>query len=222
MRAEVEVTALVCPDCGAGLDGLRYDRLFTCAPCARALLVEDGRTRLIPFTRARAGAGDSPARRVLWLPFWELATVVTVGDDQGRAAALVDIAAGLRRVWVAGFAVRRPEIFGEPGVLFTECDTRLEPAGEGGEPARMVGCCRGPGLVERYARLTVLRILDRRADVTDVDVDVRVTRTDLWAVPFDDQGQRLLCPATGSSLPQAAFEDLGEIRAATRGPRKPS
>ena len=218
VEVEVKVTALVCPRCGKGLDGLRYDRLFTCAPCATALLVEDGATREFPFTRARAAAGSAPEGRLLWMPLWELETEVTVGEPRGRAAPLVGVAAAMERVWVAGFAVRRPELFGEPGAHLTEIGARLEPAAEDGEPARLVGCCRGPDLIARYARLTVLRILDRRVDVTGIDIDVRMHRCGLWAVPFDDRGERLVDRATGASLPAAAFEDLAEIRAATRRP----
>ena len=214
MKTEITITALVCPRCGAGLDGLRWDCLFTCAPCGLALFVEHGRTRLFPCTRARVDEGAPIGAGMLWLPFWELATEVGVVEPPGSAPSLAGAAAALDRVWVAGFAVRRPELFGEPGFLLTEQRARLEPAGEGGAPARMWGACRGPELVTLYARLTVMRLLDRRADVTGVEIDVRVTRADLWAVPFDDRGDRLVDLATGASLPAAAFEDLAEIRAA--------
>jgi hypothetical protein len=213
MSDEVTITPLVCPRCGGGLAGLRWDRLFTCPPCALALLVEDGRTRLFPVTRARA-VRPTDGERLLWLPFWELAVEVEITAPANGPSPLPGVAAGIERVWVAGFAARRPELFGEPGVPMTEGQVRLEPAAGDPEPLGMPGACREPALVERYARLTVLRILDRREDVTGVGVDVRVTRAGLWAVPFEDQGERLADLTTGASLPAAAFEDLAEIRAA--------
>lgn len=221
MRGAPKVTALVCPRCGAGVDGLRHDVLFCCAPCSLALLVEDGRTRLFPIVPARAAEPADPGADVLWLPFWELDAEVTVADPAGHTPAFTGVVAGIERIWVAGFAVRRPELFGEPGVPLTERQTRFEPAGEGGGPARLLGACRGPGLIERYARLTVLRLLDRREDVTGVDVTVRIRRAGLWAVPFEDRGDRLVDLATGASLPAAAFEDLAEIRAVRRRPGEP-
>ncbi len=216
MKTGVTVTALVCPKCGAGLDGLRHDVLFPCAACSLALLVERGETRLFPFVRALPEAGARSEAAALHLPFWDLHTEVAVADPAGNGTGLASSAAGIDRIWVAGFAVRRPELFGEPGLSLTERRVRLEPAGEGDARAGFLGACRGPELIERYARLTVLRLLDRRSDVTGVDVAVRVRRADLWAVPFEDLGDRLLDLATGTSLPAAAFEDLAEIRAVLR------
>ena len=45
-----------------------------------------------------------------------------------------------------------------------------------------------------------------------MEIRVIPNRTELWAIPFEDRGDFVVEPVTGTRLPAGAIDDLAEIR----------
>jgi len=209
--SQARVTALECPVCRGPLRGLRHDVLFGCSACDLAVYIDDGDRRAFRV-RFAAAEVDEPGPRI-HLPIWEVLVRVDVPAPDRDRARLASLAREIERVWVVGFRARHPSLFDDPGLELSErrFEARDDPHPPSGAP--LVGACRGPAVIARSAELYVLDFLDRRADVTDLAVDVGISRAQLWAVPFVDKEGRLRELLTGTSLPDHVFEDLPEIRA---------
>jgi hypothetical protein len=58
----------------------------------------------------------------------------------------------------------------------------------------------------------LLRIIDRRVDVTGMELSCAIGEAVLWGLPFFDEGDALRDGILGLKLPVAAVDELGAIR----------
>jgi hypothetical protein len=219
-RPPPRLVALVCPGCGAELDGLAADRVFGCSACAKALSVEpDGLA-----VSALAAWLPEPAGAVVYLPLWTFeieATVVLPPKPRTSHAPglpapgdrLVPFDEGV--VHVTAFELVGRGRFGDPGLHLT----RRRPAYRlrEGAPPRLAGATLSRGAAEGLIPATLLAVLDAREDVFGAKVDVRVAAATLSLVPFaerEDGG--VVEPFGGIGYAPAAIPDLAAIRAEGR------
>ncbi|MEK7220745.1 MAG: hypothetical protein AAB253_06065, partial [candidate division NC10 bacterium] len=59
----------------------------------------------------------------------------------------------------------------------------------------------------------LLMIIDRRVDVTGLELSCAIGEALLWGVPFFDEGDTLRDAILGLKIPAAAVDELGAIRA---------
>jgi hypothetical protein len=219
-RSSSRLVALVCPACGAELDGLAADRVFGCSACAKAFSVEpDG-------LAASSFAAWEPEQEgaVVFLPLWTFeieATVVLPPKPRTSHAPglpapgdrLVPFDEGV--VHVTAFELIGRGRFGDPGLHLT----RRRPAYRlrEGSPPRLAGATLGRKAAERLIPATLLAVLDAREDVFGAKVDVRVVSATLALVPFADREDGgVVEPFGGIGYARAAIPDLEAIRAAGR------
>ncbi|MFO8074207.1 MAG: hypothetical protein R6V85_20285 [Polyangia bacterium] len=210
--SRVRVEPLECPECGNPLSGLRYDVLFGCTSCGLAFCFESEQRRAFRVRRAAAEI-ERPGPR-LYLPLWELRVQSAVPAADRARESLVGLATSIERLWVSGFRTRHPQLFKDPGRELS--GRRIEASEDPDPPARqpLLGACRGPATLERRAELYVLDRLDKRADITRLDIELKVGEMRLWQVPFAVEREKLVELLAGTALPRHLFEDLPEIERA--------
>ena len=65
----------------------------------------------------------------------------------------------------------------------------------------------------------ILTIIDRRVDITGMELSCTIGETWLWGVPFFDDGKFLRDGIVGLKIPAAAVDDVAGIRAHARAKR---
>ena len=112
-------------------------------------------------------------------------------------------------VYVTAFALSNGFYFGDPGLIFTQKRVELSP----GEPAPMLGGTRGLDEAKVFVEPHILGLLDRRIDVTGVELSCVIDDVVLWGIPYADDGVTLTDAILGLKLPGAALDEIGALRA---------
>jgi len=206
----LRVTPLVCPNCSLALFGLRYDRVFICNRCADGLLVgEFGWERYpLKFAAAQVGPDDRP----LHLPMWRMEVAIKATAANSEQKVAIKKVGSQRVVWVTGFTLVRPSYYGDLGLLYTEKEINPPALERAPHRAFLAGCANGPAEARRYAELFITLILDKRSDVTGLELEIEPTSIELWAIPFFDRGDKIMDALTGTELPAFAVDDLSDLR----------
>lgn len=210
--SKLRVTALVCPDCGGPLAGLRYDKVYFCKPCGQAVALGPDTDPWVRYPLSFALLKDDPGIPVLYLPFWELGINAIATATNKNQARVADIISGIKSAWVSGFTMLRASYFGDLGLLYTERFVNLSPAENVPHQARVAGCTRSIEDALRYARLFITLMADKKADVTGMEFDIKTTDARLWAIPFGDMGDKVLDFVTNKAIPVFAVDDISDIR----------
>jgi hypothetical protein len=208
--SSIRVVPLICPDCGAALAGLRGDQVFFCLVCRQGLEQREGTWQRHPLLLAASPSPPPPP--VLHLPFWQLdikAEVQAKTKQQNFASRHL---LGLNCMYVTGFALVRPSYYGDLGQAYTERAVCLQAAEDFPAGFFIAGCSRTIADAARYAKLYSTQIIDKHTDVTGMDINVQITAARLWAVPFGDQGDKIIDSITGATLPAFALDDLEDLR----------
>jgi len=202
------VLSMVCSQCGAVLPGLHQDVVFRCPSCGRVQeLVGDAFVERQGSIAAVATPGKG---RLLHLPMWALrvrAVCVWEDPERERQARLIP---PLEWAYVTAFSLHGPDYFGEPGRIFTERRVRLTP----GASAPLLGCVCGLEEAKGFVESHVLGIIDRRVDVTGLEMTCIIDEARLWGVPYFDEGDHLQDGIIGLRLPTVAVNDLTALRVA--------
>ena len=201
------VLALRCPRCGGALHGLQSDVVFWCKACqvphevvGEAFVERQGLT-------AKAVLPSEPPP--LYLPLWAFhVQYATTWEDPEREALARQVPA-LEWVYVTAFELHNASYFGDPGQVFTEKRVRLE----AGPTASLVACTRSLEAAKAYVEPHILTVIDRRVDVTGMELSCVIGEVRLWGVPFLDQGDVLRDGILGLKIPAAAVDEVGAIRA---------
>jgi hypothetical protein len=112
-------------------------------------------------------------------------------------------------VFVTGFELHNASYFGDPGMIYTEKRVRLEPA----TPALVVGCTRSLEEAKAYVEPHLMAVIDRRVDVTGLEMSCTIQEVLLWGIPYFDEGETLRDGILGLKVPAAAVDEVGAIRA---------
>lgn len=212
------VLPLRCPGCGATLHGLPQDVVFWCEGCgALQEVVQDA---FVQRTASVARAVQPPAGAVLHLPLWAFRVdVVWEWQEPARAAQARHIAA-TDWVYVTAFALHNAFYFGDPGVIFTQRRVALQPAESArAELAPILGCTRSLEEAKGYIEPHLLTIVDRRVDVTGLELACTIREAVLWGIPYFDEGEQLRDGILGLRIPAGAVDEIGSLRAWMTGRR---
>ena len=200
------ILSLRCPGCGGALHGLSQDVVFWCDGCGGLHEVVQG-----AFV-GRVGSVARPVQpatgSVLHLPVWAFRVdAVWQWQDPKRAASAAHIAA-FDWVYVTGFALHNGFYFGDPGVIFTQKRVALTAV----EAAPILGCTRGLEAAKAYIEPHLLTIMDRRVDVTGLELACTIGEAVLWGIPYCDEGEALCDGILGLRIPAAAVDEIGSFR----------
>jgi hypothetical protein len=199
------ILPLRCPGCGGALHGTPQSVLFWCEDCRGTREVVAGELVSRPAQTARP-ARPGPGR-LCHLPVWGLRVRAAwawpgAARQGGAGWAAPDW------VYVTAFVLSNGFYFGDPGLLFTQKRVELSP----GDPAPLLGGTRGLEEAKVFVEPHLLSLLDRRADVTGVEMSCAIDAAVLWAVPYYDDGLTLTDGILGCTLPGAALDEIGALR----------
>ena len=200
------VLSLRCPRCGAPMRGLQQDVVFWCQGCAApreivgtTFVEREGRTAL-PALELTG--------RILHLPIWSFRVQYILRWSDPEREALARLIPPVEWVYVTGFELHNASYFGDPGLIFTEKRVRLEP----GPPAPVLGCALSLEAAKAYVEAHLLTIIDRRVDVTGLELGCSVGEVRLWGAPYFDDGDALHDGILGLKIPAAAVDEVAAMR----------
>jgi hypothetical protein len=199
------VLQLRCPTCGGTLNGTPQAVLFWCGDCGRLQEVVSGQFVARRVQAARALLPTATQRG--HLPLWAFRVRADWSWPDQEAAAATTWKAP-EWVYVTAFALSNGFYFGDPGLIFTQKRVVLSQ----GDPVPVVGGTRGLEEAKVFVEPHLLSILDRREDVTGVELSCVIDEAVLWAIPYSDDGITLTDGILGLKLPGAALDEIGALR----------
>jgi hypothetical protein len=200
------VLQLRCPACGGTLHGTPQAVLFWCADCGAVEEAVNGRFVARKVEAARPIVASAAPHT--HLPLWGFRLRAHWSFPGQEAAAAIAWTAP-EWVYVTAFALSNGFYFGDPGLIFTQRRLVLAP----GDPAPIVGGTRGLEEAKVFVEPHLLSLLDRREDVTGVELSCVIDEAVLWAIPYADDGITLSDGILGLKLPGAALDEIGALRA---------
>lgn len=207
---------LRCPRCGGGLAGASHDVVFWCEGCGVPQEVVG--TGFAERTGKLARPAVSRGGEHLYLPVWGLRVAYVCQWDDPEKEVRAKPLPMIGWVYVSGFAIHNAAYYGDPGLIFTERQVVLTPR-DAREPAAVVaGCARSQEEAKAFVEPHLLTIIDRRVDVTGLELSASVSEAILWGVPYFDDGETLQDGILGLKIPAAAITELSQIRSC-RGTR---
>lgn len=208
--AEPTVLSLKCPSCGAALRGLQQDVVFWCNGCG--VPYEIVGTTFVGRQGEKARAALPSRGATLYLPMWVFrVSSVSQWEDPDRAA-LPRHVPRIDWVYVTGFTLHNAFYFGDPGLIFTQKQVALEAEASTHPGGLVLGCTRSLEEAKAYVQPHVLTIIDRRVDVTGLELSCSIDDAALWGIPFFDGGDMLWDGILGLKIPTAALDEMGAIR----------
>ncbi len=201
------VLALRCPRCGAALAGSQQDVVFWCGGCHVPHEVVG--ERFVERRGSVAQAALRPEGAIVYLPLWAFRVSYAMHWEDRERDALARTLPVVEWVYVTAFELHNASYFGDPGQIFTEKRVRLE----AGPPTRVVGCTRSLEEAKAYVEPHLLTIIDRRVDVTGLELSSAIGDVLLWGIPYIDEGDNLRDGILGLKIPSAALDEVGTIRA---------
>jgi hypothetical protein len=222
MGKRVRVVPLKCPDCGNRLLGLEQDKVFFCGPCRKAYELEKSGFEPRPLFFARPVI-EYPRVPVVFLPFYRFRVEFVADSDDRRQILAAERYKDLDTIWVMGFNLIRPSYFGDLGLLYTEARVQVEKEDDTygkTDRFRVAGCARTVDEAKIYTKLFILLMIDKREDITGMELSPLIHETSLWAIPFYDFQDKLLDAIMGREFPVFAIDDIEALRASL-GPQPP-
>ena len=203
----VTVLALRCPRCGGPLRGLQQDVIFWCSTCQvpHEVVGESFVERKGLVARAVLPSDRPP----LCLPLWAFHVRYATSWKDPKREALARLVPPIEWVYVTAFELHNASYFGDPGQIYTEKRVQLDT----GPAASVIGCSRSLEEAKAYVEPHILTVIDRRVDVTDMELSCTIAEAMLWGVPFHDEGNALRDGILGLKIPAAAVDELGAMRA---------
>jgi len=209
----IEIISLKCPKCSSPLSGFENDWIFFCPVCSLGWDFSGSKPESIPVSYARAKIQLEKSPRIFYLPFYLFQVSIQITDAKylQKVKKWVD---SLKRIYLAGFRLIRESYFGDLGFIYTESMVELEPDANVPEKqrAKIGAVVRTPKELEKYLILYPSLILDKRADITGIKIQVDSHLERIWAVPFFDLGEKVQEGILGKTFPSFALEEIEEFR----------
>jgi hypothetical protein len=203
--SSVTVLQLRCPGCGGTLHGSPQAVLFWCECCRAVVEAEQG--RFVPRRVETARSNLHPSGRLCRLPIWAF-RVRANWDWPDPTVKVWQAWQPPDWVYVTAFALSNAFYFGDPGLIFTQKHVKLAAA----DPAPLIGGTRSLDEARAFVEFHILSILDRRVDVTGVELHCVIDDAVLWGIPYYDDGLTLVDGILGLKMPCAALDEIDALR----------
>ncbi len=157
---------------------------------------------MLGFPRVRAKE-EFPGQ-LIHLPFWEFEVDITYRTDDAKQRARA-MQSGLNRVFIAAFKMHSFAAYGNISLMITQ---RIPEIHTTGDHCFISGCRKPDSQAGELIETLVLAIIDRKVDVTGLDIQITVTDSRLLAVPFYLDGDLLRDGVIGEKYRTHAIDDL--------------
>jgi hypothetical protein len=202
----IRVVACQCPGCGADLEGLGSDRLFVCSDCGTCNDLTPSLPVVYPIHYVLPAAPLEG--KLLVLPVWKFQVQITIRcDDVDKLEKARQVLPDF--VYIPAFKMHGLSVYGNLSLIWTsqQPEILLSP-----EKYPMTGCRRTENGARESLDYLILMVIDRKVDVTDMNIEVAVRQSQILGYPFFDLGKTLKDGILGVELLAIAFDDLAEIR----------
>jgi len=198
---ELKIIPLKCPHCGRNLEGEDVNVVFFCPDCYLALEVvgEVLKKRNLETVKA-VSEGE-----IVYLPLWCFEVNLKLKWEKKVKEEVLRALERLEKVYVRGFTLRRTMFYADIGLEYTERGFKYTPEGK----AIPTTCTVSLIEAKRMAEAIVLRVIDRRVDITGLELELEYLSEKLLAVPFVRKGHRLEDLFARIQIPLAT---LGSVR----------
>lgn|GEM_PF-3473934 len=187
---------LKCQNCGNQFSAGEKDVVFYCSNCRKAWEVKEGRLSECPVIVAKSAKVFSAAP--VFLPFWQFRTNVSAGN---APAAIEVFSQKLVYAWVTGFFAAKVATIGDPGMVYTSRSLDIQEEEAGPVEIKISGCVRDRATAEKFATVFIMQTIDRRMDISEMDIEVKFLSGRLVGVPFFRMGDRLFDGLVGLQWP---------------------
>ena len=187
----VHLTAVKCPSCGQGIEGRSGDRVFLCQ-CGVLHTRDDHGTRQLAYTIAAPRSPDAPIPSVVYIPFWQLDSHVTIHYERSEGGFFHKL---FGKDWRGGrMFIFVPAVDWDPST-YKHWATMLTTSPPGIRPGSGFGpYSRWPVTVEEgeASQLADFMILTFEAEkpgvLQEISYEVRVLGSALLFLPFQQSG----------------------------------
>jgi hypothetical protein len=210
----IKVIALKCPDCKSRLEGFESDRVFFCPACRTGWDFWSEPAGRYDLAYALPQKPPEKYLRIFYLPFYFFRIELDVSADRLALSKCKAVVERLDKLYVAAFRLLRESYFGEFGLIYTEASIVLEEDVNVPEAQRVsIGSAvRTLAETAPYVRNYPLGIIDKRCDVTNINVEVKADLEKIWAVPFYDLGEQIQEGILGRTFSVVALETIADFR----------
>jgi hypothetical protein len=186
----LRLVRLDCASCGSSLRGEPHDILFMCAHCGGASVLGAEGLEAVESTALLPASGR---RAQLWKPAWALETEVEVSSRIRADGRPTDGSRCERRFIIPAFSLPLRSLH----VLARALSTSAREPGEVPR-APVPGGTLSLDDARTIARfLVVSEEVAKRDSIASVEVEVRVSRFRVAALPFEQDGGELRCAVSG-------------------------
>jgi len=210
----VNIIPLKCPTCASALSGFEKDVIFFCLNCLAGWDFSEEKPKEVKLSYAKPRVILEKYRMIFYLPFYlfKVSLKLDSRDELNvRASALLK---ELNQVYVSGYHLMRESYFGDLALLYTEAKIEMDE-----DFNRSVRAWKRLGSASRPIKETMeylsyypLLILDKRQDITGINLKVDADFDRVWAVPFYDIGKQIQDGILGRSIPSFALNTIDEFR----------
>lgn len=208
----VRIAACTCSRCGAELDGLDNDRIFTCRRCSIGFDVFTEPFRIHPIRFVEPVLRE-PAP-LIYLPIWQFLIRAEIhGNDSSRLEKAKTVLP--ESLLVIAFKMHGWSVFGNLNLLYANRRVDLKYAEGVSRP--LVGCRRTGLAAQSLVDYILLAAIDRTVDVTGLTLEIHTDQLLLLGYPYYELDSRLKDAVSGDEFRCIAVDDLAEIRAIEAG-----
>jgi hypothetical protein len=191
---------LVCPRCGASLEGGARARIFLCRPCRLASYGADP-SNVVPLLYVAAsrefGTPD------LHAPFWKVEGDFRWQTDDPAKSRTYGRLAPLGPLFFPAFTSPKTSYCDDITLRYAR---RPELLAAGPGDAELLDGGRNPSVLQELSRLAWLAYLDRSADVTGVEGRFEVRSLSYVGVPFCRRENHFVDAVLGIQVPRVYFD----------------
>jgi hypothetical protein len=191
---------LVCPRCGAALEGGSRARIFLCRPCELASYGADP-SGVVPLRYLRAGTEFGAPD--LHAPFWRVEGEFRWQTEDTAKSRVYGRLVPLGPLFFPAFSSPKTAYCDDITLRYARHPEMLAP-GPGDAP--LLDGARNPAVLGELSRLAWLAYLDRSADVTGVEGTFEVRSLSYVGVPFCRRENHFVDAILGIQVPEVYFD----------------
>lgn len=175
----LQVIPLKCPQCRTQLDAEDQDVVYYCAQCSEGFELTGNKFSPVQvrFALPQCSREGTP----LYLPLWCFGVEPQFqSKNRFKLTRIKQFGFAFRNVFVEGFSRVATSLRLDIGLLYTNAQVTFETI-----PYNALrGCSRRRKDAEKFAKIIVLALVDKKVDITGVDVQLNVQEAALVGFPF--------------------------------------
>ncbi len=210
----LKIYPLKCLTCSSPLAGFENDIIFFCPVCELGWDFSYEPPKAIKVSYAQTKQAPKKYKQKFFLPFYLYKVSFEFSGKEKFSDRIKQILDKINKIYIPAFRLIRENYFGDFGLFYTESEIELEEQNELSEEekSRIGLAMRSIKDVEKYLTLYPLLIIDKRVDITGLNLHTNAELEKIWAVPFFDLEKTIQDSVLQKSFPSFALEGIDQLR----------